>query len=81
MRIRSVDAGHRLPQKLQLLAMRVVGRRTPPDVVKTLLYRPELFGKAANALFQRALRGPSDWSVGERELMAAYVSRLNQCVF
>ena len=61
--------------------MRVAGRRPPPDVVKTLLYRPELFGKAANALFQRALRGPSDWSVGERELMAAYVSRLNQCVF
>ena len=28
-----------------------------------------------------ALRGPSDWSEGERELFAAFVSSLNQCVF
>ena len=27
------------------------------------------------------MRGPSDWSVGERELFAAFVSRLNQCHF
>jgi len=27
------------------------------------------------------MRGPSMWSVGERELFAAFVSRLNQCVF
>jgi len=27
------------------------------------------------------MRGPSPWSVGERELFAAFVSRLNQCVF
>jgi hypothetical protein len=33
------------------------------------------------ALFQKALRGPSEWDVFERELMASYVSSLNQCVF
>jgi len=27
------------------------------------------------------MRGPSEWTVGERELFAAFVSRLNQCVF
>ena len=27
------------------------------------------------------LRGPSDWTVGERELIAAFVSNLNQCRF
>ena len=27
------------------------------------------------------LGGPSPWSVGEREMFAAFVSRLNQCVF
>jgi len=27
------------------------------------------------------MRGPSDWSVGERELFAAFVSSLNQCPF
>jgi hypothetical protein len=28
-----------------------------------------------------ALRGPSEWSVGERELFAAYTSKLNHCRF
>jgi len=27
------------------------------------------------------MRGPSEWTVGERELFAAFVSRLNQCQF
>ncbi len=81
MRLAKVDHGHRLPQKLKLFAMRLVGRKEPADVVKTLLYRPESFGRAANELFQESLRGPSEWTVGEREAMAAFVSRLNQCLF
>jgi AhpD family alkylhydroperoxidase len=27
------------------------------------------------------MRGPSDWSVGDRELMAAYVSKVNESAF
>jgi hypothetical protein len=27
------------------------------------------------------MRGTSDWAVWERELFAAFTSRLNQCVF
>ena len=30
---------------------------------------------------QAVMRGPSEWSIGERELFAAFVSRLNQCDF
>jgi hypothetical protein len=52
-----------------------------PDVVKTLMHRPALFGKAMSTAFQEVMRGPSEWSVGERELFAAFVSRQNQCVF
>jgi hypothetical protein len=50
-------------------------------VVKTLLYRPELWGKPMAGWTQAALRGDSQWSVGERELFAAFTSKLNQCVF
>lgn len=81
MRLRRVSHGHALPQRLVLLAMRLLGRREPPDVVKALLYRPRFFGSPMNELFESALRGPSDWSVGERELFAAFTSRLNQCPF
>jgi hypothetical protein len=27
------------------------------------------------------MRGPSEWTVGERELFAAYTSYLNRCPF
>jgi hypothetical protein len=27
------------------------------------------------------LRGPSTWSIGERELVGAFTSNLNRCVF
>ncbi len=52
-----------------------------PDVMLTLLHRPESFGRAFSAALQAVLRGPSAWSIGERELFAAYVSGLNQCRF
>ena len=53
----------------------------PSGVLKTLFYRPELFGRPFSAALDLAMRGPSDWSAGERELMAAFVSHLNQCPF
>ena len=81
MRVRAIEHKHRLPEKLKLTLIRLVSGRRVPDVVKTLLYRPELFGAAQCAYTQAVMRGPSDWSVGERELFAAFTSRLNQCVF
>jgi len=48
-------------------------------VQKTLRYRPELFGFAFSEALQVALRGPSEWSPGERELFAGFTSLLNSC--
>ena len=81
MRLRRVEHGHRLGEKLKLIFIRIVGRRRVPDVVKTILYRPEFWGRPMCAWTQAVMRGPSEWSVGERELFAAFTSRLNQCVF
>ena len=53
----------------------------PLGVIKTLLYRPEIFGRPFSKTLDTAMRGPSDWSAAERELFAAYVSSLNQCPF
>jgi hypothetical protein len=60
--------------------------RTPEDgfvssVALMLRYRTELFGRPFSEALQDVMRGPSDWSVAERELFAAFVSSLNQCVF
>jgi len=81
MRLRTVEHGHRLPQRLKLMLIRLVSGRRVPDVVKTLLYRPEFFGRPMCDWTQAVMRGPSPWSVSERELFAAFTSRLNQCVF
>ena len=53
----------------------------PLGVLKTLHYRPELFGRPFSEALDLAMRGTSDWSDGERELFAAFVSLLNQCPF
>jgi hypothetical protein len=81
MRLRQVETGHRFPQQLILRAMRLATRMEPPDVVKTCLYRREFFGKHYSDVTHRVMRGESEWSVGERELFAAFTSRLNQCLF
>jgi hypothetical protein len=51
------------------------------DVVRTMRYRSELFGRPFSAALQQIMRGPSTWSAGERELFAAFVSAQNQCLF
>ena len=53
----------------------------PLGVLKTLNYRPELFGRPYSEALDLAMRGPSDWTAGERELFAAFVSSLSQCHF
>jgi hypothetical protein len=58
-----------------------VDARMGLGVLKTLQYRRELFGEPFSNALDVALRGPSDWSEGERELFAAFVSSLNQCPF
>ena len=57
------------------------GDQPPPDVVKTLMYRSELFGRAHSEAVDRAMRGPSEWTPGERELFAGFTSLVSQCPF
>jgi hypothetical protein len=80
MRLQRVHRGHTLPDKLKLAAMRLMAGHAP-GVVRTLLYRKDFFGQRFSELTQQVMRGPSAWSVGERETFAAFVSRRNQCVF
>jgi hypothetical protein len=51
------------------------------DIGQALQYRPELFGGPFSELVQELMRGPSEWSVGERELFAAFESAQRQCPF
>jgi hypothetical protein len=81
MRLANLESGHRLGIRLFLRFVRLMSRKEPADVVKTLYYRPEFYGASYSTLLQDIMRGPSEWTVGERELFAAFTSRLNQCPF
>jgi len=79
MRLSILDRGHRLRTKALLALVRLVSRQPVVDAVKLALYRPEFYG--AGHLTHEAMRGPSAWSIGDRELMAAFVSKVNECQF
>jgi len=80
-RLRSVETEHSWPDRLRLAFIGFGSRRRAPDVVKLRFHRKAFFGEQAARLSQRVMRGPSSWSVGERELFAAFVSVQNQCPF
>jgi alkylhydroperoxidase family enzyme len=79
MRLTILDSGHRLRTKALLALIRLVSRQPVVDAVKLALYRPEFYG--AGQLTHEAMRGPSAWSIGDRELMAAFVSKVNETPF
>lgn len=83
MRLNNLERGHRLRHKFMLGLMRMIfgGEDAGLDLVKMLMYRPEFFGRPFGDLVQSLLRGQSEWSVGERELLAAFTSKLNECSF
>jgi len=78
-RLQILDCGHRLPTKALLAVIRVVSGHPVVDAVKLALYRPDFYG--AGALTHEAMRGPSEWSVGDRELMAAFVAQAVESPF
>jgi hypothetical protein len=80
-RLEVVDHGHAPEEAAVLQQIRERMGAEPLGVVKTLMYRPELFGLPFSEELDVVMRGPSDWSAGERELFAGFTSLLNQCQF
>lgn len=81
MRLGNVARGWKVTDRLMFGAIRVLSGFRAPDVVRTLKYRAPFFGEHHAAHTQAVMRGDSEWTIGERELFAAYVSRINDCAF
>jgi uncharacterized peroxidase-related enzyme len=81
MRLRILDKGHSFGTKALFAFIRLVTRQPVPGIVKLLSYRPGFFGANMKKVTHEAMRGSSAWPVGDRELMAALVSRVNTCEF
>jgi uncharacterized peroxidase-related enzyme len=81
MRLQTVEKGRTLRQKLMLGTMRLVIGIRVPDVLRIILHRPKFFGQPYYRWTQAIMRGSSEWSIGQRELFAAFTSHLNKCQY
>jgi uncharacterized peroxidase-related enzyme len=52
-----------------------------PDASRVAFKNKAFFGVSMGAWTQTAMRGPSAWSIGEREMMATMVAKWNGCAF
>jgi uncharacterized peroxidase-related enzyme len=80
-RLPVINRAYRVSDRVKLRLIRLASGREPADILKLLYYRRDFFGDPFTAWVEDVLRGPSCWSIGERELIAAFVSSLNECRF
>jgi uncharacterized peroxidase-related enzyme len=81
MRLEILNTGYPLGVRILFRFIRLVSGFPLPDAARLGFYRPDFYGKLMRAFTHEAMGGSSSWSVGERELMAAYISKLNECRF
>jgi AhpD family alkylhydroperoxidase len=80
-RLDVLNRGYSPGTKLLFSVIRLFSGQPVPDAARLVFYRPDFYGARAKEFTHEAMRGPSPWSVGDRELMAAYVSKVNDSAF
>jgi AhpD family alkylhydroperoxidase len=78
-RLAILDSGHSLGTKALFAFIGAVSRQPVLDAVKMVKYRADFYGNPMSRITHDVMRGPSAWSVGDRELMAALVAKTNEC--
>ena len=80
MRLKILTEGHKLTQKL---IIKIISFQMGhiPGPMRVLTYRRQWFGAHFTDNLQSGLRDMTEWSISEVELMAAFVSKLNQCEY
>ena len=81
MRVVLDPAKRRLKHRFMLRLIPLLSGHPAPDVLRVLTYRSEIFGSPFSALTHETMRGESHWSPGQRELFAAFTSKVSECRF
>jgi uncharacterized peroxidase-related enzyme len=81
MQLDILNHGYGPGTKLLFAVIRLFSGHPVPDAAKLVFYRPDFYGNRAKEFTHEAMRGQSTWSIGDRELMAAYVSGVNESAF
>jgi AhpD family alkylhydroperoxidase len=77
MRLEILDSGHGRGTKIMFALIGAASRQPVPEILKLTKYRRDFFGAEIQQLTHKVMRGPSVWSVADRELMAAFVANAN----
>lgn len=80
MRLKILTEGHKLTQKF-LFKLIAIQMGHIPGPMRVLTYRRDWFGAAFADCLTHGLRETTQWTMPEAELMAAFVSKLNQCEY
>src|ERR1700734_4073027 len=81
MRLQNLNSGDPPGNQHLVPVIRLFSGQPVPDAAKLVFYRPDFYGAQAKKFTHEAMRGPSAWSVADRELMAAFVSKVNESAF
>ncbi|HVY52528.1 MAG TPA: hypothetical protein VHA07_13330 [Devosia sp.] len=81
MRLQEIDTGDTLGSRLLIRFISTVSGMRLPDAARVAFYHKDFLGGVLGPWTQATMRGPSSWSVGERELMAAMTAKWNSCAF
>ena len=81
MRLAEVDRGDSLRSRVLIQIISTVSGARLPDAARVAFYHKGYVAAALGEWTHAVMRGPSAWTVGERELMAAMVAHWNSCTF
>ncbi len=81
MRLNEIERGDSFGNRLLISFISLVSGMRLPDAARVAFYHKAFFSGAMGHWTQTAMRGPSDWKISERELMAAMVAKWNSCAF
>jgi len=81
MRLHNVEKGDGFFHALLFRFISMVSGMRLPDAARIVMYHDDFYGKPMAAWTQAAMRGESNWSVGERELFAAMTAEWSSCTF
>jgi uncharacterized peroxidase-related enzyme len=81
MRLAEVERGKNFRTRALIRVISTALGARLPDAARVALYHKDFVGSTLGKWTHDAMRGPSAWSVAERELMAAMVAQWNSCPF
>lgn len=81
MRLQEIERGDSFGHRLLIGFISMVSGMRLPDAARIVMYHADFYGNPMASWTQAAMRGPSGWTVGEREMMAAMTAKWNACAF